>query len=226
MSTALHSPEILTLFFLANALYCASYLVRDILWLRAIAVLAAASTFPYFYFQAQPMVLAMAWQGAFLVINLVHAVLVFRERMPTPLTAEQSELHTRVFSLFTPRQMLRLLEVAQWHSADAGETLIHAGEPPERLILVVDGAVAIEDTRHVRARLHARQFAGEMGLLSGRETSAAAVTTAPTRYIAWDLRRLESLWRRHPRLKALLDSTLSLDMVHKLAETGQELPDT
>jgi len=226
MFDPLHSTGVLTLFFVANALYCLSYLVRDILWLRAIAVLAALSTFPYFYFQAEPMYLAIAWQAAFLVINLAHAIIVFRERMPTRLTAEQGQLHRSVFPLFTPRQMLRLLDIAESDTADPGETLIRQGEPAGRLVLVLDGAVKVANETRVRAHLGQGQFAGEMSLISGRPTSAHAVATAPTRYLAWNAAKLASLWRRHPRLKGLFESTLSLDMVHKLAESGQEVPDT
>lgn len=54
------------LFVMGNLLCCSSYLVRDILWLRPLAILAAASTLPYFYLQPEPLYWPIFWQASFL----------------------------------------------------------------------------------------------------------------------------------------------------------------
>lgn len=226
MFEQINASHALALFFVANALYFASYLVRDILWLRVIAVVAALTTVPYFYLRPEPMYSALFWQGAFLLTNLVHATVLIFERRPVQLTEDQLRLHTLVFPLFTRRQMLRVLDAGEWREADAGQRLISRGEIGAHLILVFKGALEVRAGDRIRARLEDGQFAGEMSLLSGRRTSADAVTTEPTRYIAWDVTRLDRLWQRHPGLRGLFESTLSLDLVHKLAGTDIEVPDT
>lgn len=57
---------------LANTLYVVSYLLTSMLWLRALAVVAAASTLPYFYFQQEPLWSALFWQSTFLIVNLAN----------------------------------------------------------------------------------------------------------------------------------------------------------
>ncbi len=113
------------IFVLANILYAASYLVRDILWLRALAVTAAASSIPYFYLQPTPQFWPIFWQCAFIAINLVHAVALVRERMPVDMTESEKRLHLLAFRTLRPRELLRLSRTAQWHTARPGA----AGQP-------------------------------------------------------------------------------------------------
>ena len=47
------------LFFIANSIYVISYMLTSMLWLRLLAILAAVSTFPYFYFQTEPLCLVL-----------------------------------------------------------------------------------------------------------------------------------------------------------------------
>lgn len=54
----------------ANALYLASYLVRDIRCLRLLGVAAALLLMPYFLLQASPLWPPVAWNLLFVTINL------------------------------------------------------------------------------------------------------------------------------------------------------------
>jgi len=42
-------------FFIANSIYVISYMLTSMVWLRVLAIIAAISTFPYFYFQLEPL---------------------------------------------------------------------------------------------------------------------------------------------------------------------------
>jgi hypothetical protein len=207
MTEAIHPGLVLGLFFLANGLYLVSYLLRDILWLRIVAVVAALTTMPYFIIREEPMYAALVWQAAFLGVNLVNSAILMRERQPVELTEEQRRLHTQVFSLFTARQMLRILRAGEWRDAESDETLIASGDTDMRLVLVIDGRLGIHRDGECLTHLSDGQFAGEMG------------------HIVWQRDRLQRLWQRQPELQRLFESTLSLDLVHKLAGTRVEVPD-
>ena len=168
---------------------------------------------------------ALVWQAAFLGVNLVNSAILMRERQPVELTEEQRRLHTQVFSLFTARQMLRILRAGEWRDAESDETLIASGDTDMRLVLVIDGRLGIHRDGECLTHLSDGQFAGEMGLLSGRPATADAITATPTRQIVWQRDRLQRLWQRQPELQRLFESTLSLDLVHKLAGTRVEVPD-
>ena len=59
-------------FFMANAIYVASYAVTNLILLRILTVIAGITTMPYFYLQAEPLWLAMFCQSMFVAINLYH----------------------------------------------------------------------------------------------------------------------------------------------------------
>lgn len=203
--------------FVANFLYALSYTLRDILWLRLLAVVAAASTVPYFYFQAEPLYSAIFWQGTFLLINIVHAVILIIERRPVHLTEEEARLHTLVFSTLKPRTMLKLLNVATWKTAQPGDVLIEEGDPPDHLILIYNGKVKVAIQGSLRAvYLSDGQFAGEMGMLAGQSTSATLEVVEETRYLHWDISELNYLFQKKPELQEELKSILGLDMASKL----------
>ena len=54
----------------ANLLYLASFMMRDILWLRVLTVIGASCLLPYYYFQAEPLLPAIYWNLAFIALNL------------------------------------------------------------------------------------------------------------------------------------------------------------
>jgi len=63
-------------FFIANSIYVISYMLTSMVWLRVLAIIAAISTFPYFYFQLEPLWSALFWQACFLAVNLVNLLIL------------------------------------------------------------------------------------------------------------------------------------------------------
>ena len=76
-------------FFFANTLDVISYMVTNMIWLRTMAIVAATSTFPYFYFQPEPLWLAMFWQSMFLLVNLVNLLILFYSRRAASFDADE-----------------------------------------------------------------------------------------------------------------------------------------
>jgi len=205
------------LFFLANTLYSLSYLVRDILWLRAFAILAAVTSLPYFYLQPQPLYWALFWQSTFLLINLVHAAILVRERMPVAMDQDQMRLQRLAFSHLTSRELLRISHAADWGTAEAGEVLLHNGDISGRLLLVFHGILKVTGADgSVRAHLRDGQFAGEMSLITGKPHSSDVIAAETTRYLSWDWAALNALWRRHPNIQKAFETLIGQDMAGKL----------
>lgn len=72
----------------ANVLLLVAYSVRDILWLRVLAVASSLAAIPYFLLQATPLWAAFGWSVLFTGINLFQAWRLLVERRPVKLTAE------------------------------------------------------------------------------------------------------------------------------------------
>lgn len=218
--TALH------LFALANILFCLSYLVRDILWLRILAIFAASCAIPYFLLQTPPLYWPVFWQSAFILINVVHAVILIRERMPVDISDEERRLHTLAFRPLSSRELLRVSAAAEWRDAAPGEVLLRQGEVSERILLVFHGVLQVRQSGQVRAHLRDGQFAGEMSLIRRKPHTADVIAAEPTRYLVWNRQALDRLWRRHAKIKAVFESLIGMDMAEKLVGERDTDPET
>ncbi len=107
----------ITIYFIGNILFCAAYVVRDILWLRIITIVACFCTFPYFLIRETPLYSALFWSLAFIIINGYNLVALLLERRPVQLTPNQQKLHSSVFRMLTPRDLLKLLLICKWTKA-------------------------------------------------------------------------------------------------------------
>jgi hypothetical protein len=90
---------------LANVLYLLSYFVRDMLRLRNLTVAAGSCLAAYFYFQPEPLLIAVWWNLTFIGINLFRiALLIKRGRRPALAhpQAESSESLSRIVHRCSP----------------------------------------------------------------------------------------------------------------------------
>lgn len=206
------------LFFAANILFCVAYIIRDILWLRVITILACFCTFPYFLLRETPLYSATFWQSAFILINAVNLTLLILERRPVKLTPDQLRLHTLVFRMLTPRELLKFMSIAKWTKADPGDMIVKKGEHMDSLLLVFEGNanVVVEDS--TVANLKAGGFIGEMSYMLGGATSADVVAGENLRYLAWDRSDLSYFFQKNPALEKVLNVILGKDMALKLTK--------
>ena len=93
----------------ANVLYLLAFLVRDILWLRALTVLASCFLLPYFYLQPTPLMTPIYWNLAFTSLNTYWIVRLLMERRPIQLNEQERRLCELVFRIMTPREMMKIL---------------------------------------------------------------------------------------------------------------------
>ncbi len=77
---------------IANLLYLASYLCRDILYLRGLTCAGLGFGIVFFCSRTQAMFTPAAWMGVFLVVNLVQIGRILRERWARRLSPEQAEV--------------------------------------------------------------------------------------------------------------------------------------
>lgn len=212
---------LLALFFAANLLFCLAYIVRDMAWLRAITILAAACTLPYFYYQDSPLYSAMGWQLAFIVINGINLTALLLERRPVELSEAEQRLHTLTFRNLTPREMLKVLTLARWKHAAPGARLIEQGTDPGELMLIYDGLAEVRVGDRFRANLGPGDFVGEMSFSTGHPTSADVDVPEdalqPATYLTWRREDLRRLFDRQPGIKDALQAILGVDMAQKLS---------
>ena len=207
-----------TLFFVANIIFCAAYVVRDILWLRVMTIVACLCTFPYFLMRESPLYSAWFWQSAFIIINAVNLTFLIIERRPVQLTAEQQRLYTLVFRMLTPREMLKLLNIAKWAESVQGETIVKKGVYLDKLLLIFEGKAEVRVDNNLVTSLTAGQFIGEMSYITGNPASADVITGEDFRYIIWERSDLNFLFQKIPALEKVLNVIIGKDMAVKLTK--------
>lgn len=207
------------------ALVAASYLVKDILWLRLLAVAASCAGIAYNYLvPSPPLWLVIYWNIFFLAINLYQIAAAIRERREVSFTEEERELYETLFRNFAPFEFMKLLRAGRWLVAEEGQVLAQEGEPLASVMLVYNGAVEVEAEGSVVARLKDGSFVGEMSFISGGEATATVRAAERTRYLCWPKEDLRQLLRRNPGMSFAMQTVLSTDLTKKLLRGSHGMP--
>ena len=84
------------------------------------------------------------WNLAFTALNTFWIVQLLLERRPVKLSDEEQRLCELVFRTMTPREMIKILKLASWQSAVAGEYFVERGKPLDRLMVIYSGKACVE----------------------------------------------------------------------------------
>ena len=213
------SLQIDLLIHVAKVLYLFAFMVRDILWLRVFAVVASACLIPYFYFRPAPLMVPIYWNLVFAALNIYWICRLLVERLPVMLSTDEQRLCELVFRTMTPREMIKLLELATWQNAEAGECFVQRGTPMEHLMVIHSGKACAEvDGRHV-TELEPGHFIGSISYVTEEKSPPNVVALEPTRYVSWPKAKLKDFMNKNPELHSALKSTLAIDLTRWLQAT-------
>jgi CRP-like cAMP-binding protein len=201
---------------IANAIYLCSYLVKDILWLRALTILAGLVFLGYYAWMPMPLWPAIAWNAVFTAINLRQIQLLLRERRPVVLQSHELLLYQLAFRRLTEREFAKLLAIGHWKEVPAGERIVQRGEALHQLIVLVSGRVKVEVDGKTLAELRPGCFVGEMSFVSGQTPKADVVAMVPTRTVSWQDEVLRKLFDTNAELGAAVEQVIGEDLVAKL----------
>ncbi|QDT16424.1 hypothetical protein [Alienimonas californiensis] len=93
----------------ANFCYLASYLTRDMLWLRILTCVGMSLQIVFFTCGSVPMFGPTAWMAAFVGINLIQIARLLRYRERIQLNAEEAALSAEAFEHLTREELADLL---------------------------------------------------------------------------------------------------------------------
>ena len=201
---------------IANVLYLFSYSVRDFMLLRVLTVVAACCLLPYFFFQPEPLIAAIAWNVLFTVINLYRIVLLYRERQPVYFDEKETELYRNAFPSLTNQQFGKLLKLANWEDSKASECLYDTGAIIDRFIALNSGLVDIRKNGSILAQRTKGDFLGEGCLLTDEPIRARVVVNEDAHYATWSRDELKQLLDDDPQLHASLQKDISQSLIRKL----------
>ena len=210
---------VLGLFFSANILSCIAYLVRDMLYLRALTILACLSVIPYFLIQDEPLYTPVFWQSTFIAINLFNLAVLLHRMRPIQLSEREQRLHLMVFNIMKPIDMLELVKVGEWRHAKPGDLIVEQGEYVDGIAILLDGGAHILVNKVHKATLLEGDFVGEMSFITGASASADVEATSDATYIYWDRIEMDGFFHKHDETRDLLQAVMGKNMAQKLRRT-------
>lgn len=204
------------IFFIANSLYVISYMLTSMIWLRVLAIVAAASTVPYFYFQLEPLWSALFWQGCFLTVNLVNLLILLFRMRGTNFDEDERRAYEIKFSDLKPHEARPIFKYADRISVPADTLLLKDNNQNDTLFLILEGDCNIFKNGKEVAVLKPGHFIGELSFLGNDAVSADVVTAGEVKLMAWDKNKLGPLFRQHALYESYFYSLCSLDVAGKL----------
>jgi hypothetical protein len=195
------------------ALMLCALVARDVLWLRAILAVAQFNLSLYGF--TQHLAGVTGWNALFVVINVAWVIRILRERRAIELPPMLVSIHAGHFMALTTGEFLRFWSLGR-ETVIRDTTVVRQGECPSSLYFLASGeAGVVRDGREI-ARLHAGQFAAEMGLLTGEAASADVIAHGEVTLRCWPFEQLRTLRAGQPALWSKLQSVLGYDLIEKI----------
>ena len=199
--------------------FCA-YLVKDIIWLRTLAIISAATWLLYLFTGAHVPWLAAFWNAAFIIVNVGRIAIETRETYSVKLSPEERDVHASTFANLSPVEFAKLLAVGKWLTLEKDALLTEQGKPVENVLLVYQGAAAVHINGSFARNVTAPEFIGEVSFLTSDKASATVTASEPMRVFAWPHKDLQKFLNKHLSVRIALRAVMSTDLAKKLRERG------
>ena len=203
---------------LSNIVFLVAFSVRDVLWLRILAIVGEGLTLPYYYFQGEKLWPPIVWGAAFMLVNAVRVVSTALERRPVVLSDKEEQLYGVAFGSIDKREFLKLVSLARWVDCSPGEVILEKGQHISEAIVVIEGDLEAIVSGNTRMTLRPGQLIGDVSAYSGLASPADVVARGPGILAKWDLRHVREFTASRPELRANLLRIVSMDLAAKLRD--------
>lgn len=215
----LENPGVL----LGNSTYvliAASVLMRNIAWLRALAILGGIGKIVYrTYYVYDPT--SIVWEAVFVLINVAQLLIIWWENRTPHYTDEESHFVDTVAPGLSHAAARTLLRSGHWQDVAAGTRLTAAGERVNALLFISRGKVRIESGGTVVGTCSTGDFLGEMTYGNGNAATATAIASEPVRLLRFERQALEKAQHDRPVLKIALQASFNRNLIDKLMRANQ-----
>ena len=202
---------------LSCALSMSAFLVRGMLWLRALAILSSVVWIGAMIGTDSIIVASIFWNLVFIAVNLWQIASLFYENRAISFNDEEWNLYESLFQNFKPGEFLKFVRLGQWHDVAAGTELIHEGRPSDGIWVLSHGeADVLKRDSSPKATLGANDLVGEMSFLTQQLPSATVRMRTDGRALFWQKDKLDSFFRLHPTMKIGYQIVISVNLAGKL----------
>jgi hypothetical protein len=200
---------------LPYVLFVLSTLMRNIVWLRGVAVVAGLLRIVIRAFIIYDPVTVL-WESLLVVVNIGQLLLIWRDSRHAHHEEHERHLLGTVLPGVRGRSARQLLDLADWRKVETGSELMREGEGVPSLMFVSDGAARIERNGELVAICSRGDFLGEMSFINGGGASATVVADRPMLVASFDSGRLRALIEGHHDLRYALEASFNRNLSGKL----------
>ncbi|HEY8279976.1 MAG TPA: cyclic nucleotide-binding domain-containing protein [Bdellovibrionota bacterium] len=209
-----------SLFYIAQIGYLltlVSYGVRNVAWLRSIAIAASSAAIYYSFVVAdEPLWIPILWHALFVLMNGVHLVLSRWRSRDVKLDALEDFLAKTVLMNFPPAEVKSFSSLAGEGELPSGSQMIRAGTSIQHLFCILKGKVDVLAQGKKVAELGPGRFVGEMSLLTRSATRADVVAAADLKLLVWTHENIEKWVNSDASRLGLLQTALGTQVVEEL----------
>lgn len=200
---------------LSYVLLIVSMAMRNIFWLRVLAILSGICGAAYDYIWLDNPGGAY-WELLFTLVNLVQWCWLLHERRARYLDPFETKLKSDVFPLLTVLEFQRLMKTGLKEDFFTGDILQRRGKRVELLYLILAGKADIEVDDQRVSVCESGDFIGEIGFLYQVPASATVRASESMRCVVFDVHDLRQFMRRSPDFERGFNQALSANLATKL----------
>lgn len=210
----------------SSLLTVASFSVRGMLPLRALAVASQIIAIPYFMFQPTPLWTPAGWTCLFMAINLYHITRILLERRPVKFTPDEKQLYELTFQNFEPREFLKLLKLGEWKTAGRGDRVLSRGDAITEILVPITGRVYARQGKEQVAQLAPGELIGAGVALTGQPSAFDAEFSEDARYMSWSMTDINRFLDRNPELGRKFNNVVNRYLVTQINKLALYLTDS
>ena len=194
-----------------------SFLMKDIIFLRILAIVSSVLGIIYNYWvTTEPLWLVIFWLSLFLIINLLQIARLIRDNTGISLSDEEQFIHEILFSSFSTFEFKKLVHAAEWKESNPGDVLALEGKELNELKFIYAGEVGVYKENRELTKLRDGALIGELSYLQDTSASATVITIQKTKYLCWEKTKLRNLLSKNPTMNISMMAAMNSDLIQKL----------
>jgi len=205
----------------AYVLLITSMLMRNMNWLRALAILAGSIS-AVFYFTLADYV-SMFWETLFSLVNAAQLLILQIENRRGKLSADEDMFIKTCLPDIERAHARRLVKLGAWTQVQEETVLIVEDTCPPDLKFIVRGKANVSRGERKIGIVGPGDFLGEMSYLTRKEASATVIATEPVHYLAFERIRLREHLEKNPEVRHALEASFNQNLVTKLAKSNEAI---
>lgn len=203
---------------LSYVLLIASMMMRSMKWLRILALSAGVVSIAYGFVLEEYVVIF--WEAVFVLVNLVQLLLLEIQNRRARFSNDEERFIKAALPGVERAHCRKLLALAIHEDVEVGAELTTEGEPVQRLLFILEGAISIEKQGKIVGVCGHDDFLGELGFMLGTNASATAVVANSVRCLSFKFGPLRALLEKDPGLRHALEASFNRNVMGKLVKAN------